>query len=97
MNNFILIPIILSINILFFGVGYLVGKIGKITGVSNIKPRSFFDKEDSPVSNISIDSTKVVTNISTDGLEKKYNTLGNQTESKENITSSIDKLKNMKK
>lgn len=45
---------------------------------------------------VSIDETKVVTNISTDNLVKKYDELGDKTVSNDNISSSINKLKNMK-
>ena len=44
---------------------------------------------------VSIDETKVVTNISTDNLVKKYDELGDKTVSNDNISSSINKLKNI--
>lgn len=45
---------------------------------------------------VSIDETKVVTNINTDNLVKKYEELGDKTVSNDNISGSISKLKNMK-
>jgi hypothetical protein len=45
---------------------------------------------------VSIDETKVVTSINTDNLTKKYDELGDKVVSDENISSSINKLKNMK-
>lgn len=46
---------------------------------------------------IDIDESKVVVSIETDNLEKKYTQLGDVKKSSENISSSIDKLKNLKK
>ena len=96
--DIILIIILISLNLFSFGIGYLIGKIGSIHGVSHIKEqKSFFDKEKKTNNhNILIDTTKVVTNISTEGLEKKYDGIAPSKHSDENISSSINKLKNMK-
>jgi hypothetical protein len=45
---------------------------------------------------ISIDSSKFVVDIKTDGLEKKYQNLGEIKGTNESIESSVNKLKNMK-
>jgi len=96
----ILLLALICVNVLFFCVGYLFGKLKSFDGVfhsAEKKPKSFFqNQKEQPVSKVSIDSTKIVTNINTDGLQKKYNDLGTQKESSEDITSSINKLKNMK-
>ena len=47
--------------------------------------------------NIEIDDTKYVGKISTDGLEKKYDTLGDIKKSKNDTISSVNKLKNLKR
>jgi len=100
MTNEILLIIILSIfNIFSFGLGFVIGKIWSISGVStNItsKPQSFFKSEENKPK-ISIDDKKFVVDIKTDGLEKKYDSLGETKKSTENIQSSINKLKNMKR
>lgn len=86
-----------------FAVGYVLGKISSTNGViqyGSTKPKSFFDKEkDDSLDNSKtplIDSSKFVVNIKTDGMEKKYQSLGETKTSNENISNSISKLKNMK-
>lgn len=77
--------------------GYLFGKLKSFNGVVYDKPKSFFQQQkEQPTQTVAIDSSKIVTNISTGGLEKKYNDFGTQKESSEDISSSINKLKNMK-
>jgi alpha-N-acetylglucosamine transferase len=48
------------------------------------------------ISPIEIDEKKIVIDINTNDLTKKFNTLGEVTNSENNISSSINKLKNMK-
>jgi hypothetical protein len=76
--------------------GYVLAKIGQNNGVYNTKPKSFFDQNTLTATQINIDDKKYVTNIDTDGLEKKYTQLGEKKESTEKIDSAINKLKNMK-
>jgi hypothetical protein len=102
MNNDILIVLILVVlNIVTFSIGYILGKITNNIGVysDSQKAVGFFEKQkNSSIKNktISIDDSKFVAEIKTDNLEKKYDTLGDTKVSKENISSSISKLKNMK-
>lgn len=80
-------------------IGYIIGRLQGHSGVSDIKPKSFFsqNKEDNrPKSQISIDDKKFVTDIKTDNLEKKYESLGEKKTSSENISGAINKLKSMK-
>jgi hypothetical protein len=92
---------LLVIGVCLFLIGYFLGKQGSY-GVSNIvglsKPSGFFDhnKEDKK-KKIVIDNAKFVTEIKTDGMEKKYENLGEIKQSTENITDSINKLKNLRK
>jgi len=85
-----------------FLIGYFYGKSRSVDthGVSfygENKPRSFFSENNKASKpKINIDDTKVVTDIKTDELEKKYEHLGDIKNSNENISSSINKLKNMK-
>ncbi len=46
---------------------------------------------------IKIDESKVVVGINTSGIEKKFDSFGETKVSQENINSSIDKLKGLKK
>lgn len=92
---------LLSIGACFFFIGYLLGK-RSVEGVyiNTNKPGGFFDsnkKQENKITKIKIDDAKYVTEIKTDGMEKKYDQLGDVKQSAENITSSINKLKNLKR
>jgi len=100
-NSDILVLILLFLNIIFFCIGYLIGKstinyqVLDRTSISTRKIKEISDNQtNKPL--INIDDTKIVTKINTDNLEKKYDTLGEVKSSQENLTSSINKLKNMK-
>jgi cytochrome c biogenesis protein ResB len=97
--NLIIICIIVSLQILVFCGGIVVGKMignsinnGQYNTMSNKTQGSTNNK-----SNISIDSKTFVTDIKTEGMEKKYDSLGDIERSEENISSSINKLKNIKR
>jgi len=91
---------LLSLGVCLFLIGYFYGK-HQAAGVSNIiKPTNFFESvksQENKVGKITIDEAKFVTEIKTDHLEKKYDSLGDIKKSEENINRSIDKLKNMKR
>ena len=96
--------ILLSIMLLVMGaclflIGYFLGKqihYGVSYRIDN-KPIGFFDNKISKPNKIVIDDKTHVSEINTDNLEKKYDTLGDIKKSDENISSSINKLKSMKK
>jgi len=96
-NDIVLKLILLCLNILFFSLGYLYGKIRPLdSSLVNInQPKSFFEQQKTQ-NKIEIDEKKYVGNIKTDGIEKKYVSLGDTTKSDDNIVSSVDKLKNLK-
>jgi len=82
---------------LFIG-GIWVGK-NLLSGNEIVsKPKSFLKTQGKPESNqeISIDDTKVVLKIDTDGMQKKFTDLGKTKKSENDIGSAINKLKNMK-
>lgn len=91
---------LLVIGVCLFLIGYFIGKQNN-TGVSinatNIKPTSFFEEAKKEKHTLSIDDTKYVVDIKTSGMEKKYESLGDIKKSEENISNSINKLKNMKR
>lgn len=96
MDNLIAIYILLVLNIISFLLGYLYGN-RTVSGIEYSNTKS--NKQKTLVStnnNIEIDDKKVVLNIDTKGLEKKYEDLGDKQVSENNITSSISKLKNLK-
>jgi hypothetical protein len=101
MTQELLLNIILIIlNIFSFSIGLILGKIWSNSSVyqSVDKPKSFLQKTNEVSKDkVSIDDKKVVLNIKTDGMEKKYENLGEVKQSSENISSSVDKLKQMKK
>jgi hypothetical protein len=92
---------LLAIGVCLFLIGYFLGKqstCGVYNPVSLNKPSSFFDNnKEETKKKIVIDNAKFVTEIKTDNLEKKYENLGEVKNSVEDISSSINKLKNMKR
>lgn len=95
-NEHLLILILAIVNILSLSVGYLLCKIQNIyiSTISDQKPVSFFTKQ--PQSKVNIDDTKYVVNIKTENLEKKYTKLGEVKQTSDDISSSVNKLKNLK-
>lgn len=92
--------VLIALNITSFMLGYLWCK-STIRGQVEDSPVSFFkanslSKSAAP-SKIEIDSSKFVVDIKTDNLQKKFDNLGETKQSEENIQSSVNKLKNMKK
>jgi hypothetical protein len=86
-------------------IGYLIGQRTQNYTTRN-DPQNFFAKNSankkeveraSETKSISIDESKVVVSLDTTDLEKKYQTLGDVKQSGENISSSIDRLKHLKK
>jgi hypothetical protein len=97
-NIILLIVLILIINSFF--IGYLLGRFNGSNGVSNSKQKSFFQQQDSKakeINTISIDDKKFVVDIKTEGLEKKYDSLGDVKTTQDNISNSVNKLKNLKR
>lgn len=92
----ILLATILAINA--FCAGYWFGK--QRTGFISDQPTLCSIKKNRQdtynKSQISIDDTKFVTDINTNNLEKKYDKLGESTQTSDNISNSVNKLKSMK-
>lgn len=80
-----------------FGIGFILGKLNGSSGVYySDNNKTTKSRKQIPQSNISIDDKKIVTKIDTTNIEKKYDNLGDIQNSKENIGSSINKLKQLK-
>ena len=91
------VSLFISANILFFIVGYLFSYILNKNSVSINTISAKQSNTNKIIKNtIDIDSKKIVTNIRTDNLEKKYENIAESSTSNENISSSISKLKNIK-
>lgn len=99
-NNLLIICCIALLTIIVGMVGYILGKLNSISVPQN-NNQSFFKKHnivsDTQKNNITIDDKKFVTNINTSGMEKKYDSLGDTKKSAENISESVNKLKNLKR
>lgn len=98
----ILLIILILLNVVFFFLGYSIGRLHSSQTNVESQPISFFSKQgsaiiDKTIKKVNIDETKYVTNIETSNMEKKYTSLGETKTSNENIGSSIDKLKNLKR
>lgn len=93
----IIIVVLILCNILSGFIGFVLGKLWSISGVTNnSKPKSFLKDPIEVTNKVSIDDKVYVTDIKTDGMIKKYDDLGEVKKSDENITSSVNKLKQMK-
>ena len=92
--------ILILTNIGSFILGFLWCKSTIKSGCEQ-EPVSFFkansQQKVAAPSKIEIDSSKFVTDIKTDSMEKKFDSLGENKVSNENIGSSVNKLKGMKK
>lgn len=75
--------------------GYILGKISSNTGVIDTKTKKNNSTKNGSVPEI-IDDTKFVIKVKTEGLQKKYEKLGDVKSSDHNINNAISKLKNMK-
>jgi hypothetical protein len=94
------IGILIVSYVIVFILGLIIGRLWSNVGVYNNspiskKPSSFFDKE--VKKSISIDETKFVGDIKTEGLEKKYANIAEEKTTTSDIQTSIDKLKNLKR
>ena len=87
-------------NSLLFAIGFIIGKLSSnsntltnINDMVTVKSK----KETRNTIDLEIDDTKYVSKISTDGLEKKYDSLGKVNKTKNDTASSVNKLKNLKR
>lgn len=94
-----LVYILFITNAVFFCLGYIVAKISTPKTVHSINDMVSVTskKEIRNKSNIEIDDTKYVSKIKTDGLEKKYEKLGDKQTVENDTISSVNKLKNLKR
>lgn len=80
--------------------GYIIGQLKNRGCVMTDKLVSKTNKQynsEKSQNKIIIDDRKFVTDISTDGIEKKYNKLGDTKLSNDNISESVNKLQNLKR
>lgn len=98
----LVIAILIILNIITIAIGYIIGKMhtsdgqGKSGTPSMIKHKHSKSSENNQ-NKITIDDRKFVTDISTDGIEKKYSELGNTKITDDNISASVNKLQNLKR
>ena len=101
MKHELLLDIVLLIlNLFSFAFGLILGRLWGSSSVytNTEKPKSFLQKNNElNKEKIGIDDKKIVLDIKTSGMEKKYENLGEVKQSSENISSSVDKLKQLKK
>jgi hypothetical protein len=100
-SNLIILGVLtISLNIIFFCLGYGWCKIISLKEENTYNNSGIVTKNNIKTPNMqlaAIDDTKVVVNIKTDGLEKKYDQLGEVSKTEDSISSSVDKLKNLRK
>jgi hypothetical protein len=79
------------------GLGYLLGRLHSGNMDYIYSPRNKKHNAITPsITSIQINEEKFVTDIKTDNLEKKFESLGDTQKTEDNISSAINKLKNMK-
>lgn len=96
-DHILILFALFCLNIVSFVLGYI---LALITQSHQTKPVSFFNNKSQNLKanqDIQIDSKTYVTEIGTGDLEKKYTTLGEIKASTEDISGSINKLKNILK
>ncbi len=104
MNNMHILSamsILVFTHILVFAMGFVIAYMqNNGNQMPTTKINSFFDKQKKAekVKSIQIDDTKVVLDkdIKTNNLQKKFDKLGTNTKKKNDISSSVNKLKNMR-
>lgn len=100
---YILIIILTVLNIISCGIGYIIGRLHTsnsqtIFGAQSvIKNNKNHTNNEQPQNKIIIDDRKFVTDINTDGIEKKYQEFGKVQQTDENISLSVNKLQNLKR
>lgn len=83
--------------IIVLSIGFIMGKYLLINNeASNSGFRKSTKQQNLVPNNISIDDTKVVLDIQTNNLEKKFTNIAKTLEKDNDIQSSVNKLKNMK-
>ncbi len=91
------ILIIVPMQIAIFVAGIYIGKFLCINNIQDHSLQKTNTIKTLQQKTISIDDTKFVTKINTDGLEKKFNKdISESQETETDISSSINKLKSMK-
>jgi hypothetical protein len=90
--------VIVALEIAIFVLGVYVGKYILGSSIDSFqKPESFLKNKGQKKQNqLSIDDTKVVLKIDTGGMEKKFENIGKTKVAESDISSAINKLKNMK-
>ena len=97
--NLMTICIIVSLQILVFCGGIVVGKMTGTninTGQYNTFSNKTQNNPNNNKSNILIDSKTFVTDIKTEGMEKKFTNMTETTNTSVDISTSVNKLKNLK-
>jgi hypothetical protein len=99
-NTLILVLIFsLPLYFIFFICGWLVGRTSSLqhSGGQSVLSKTISSKNNKKLSEISIDEKTIVTDISTEGMEKKYTDIANTIQSDQKIEDSVSKLKQFKK
>lgn len=98
MQETLIVALLVGVTIIIGLLGYMIGKLSNNypSNSQSFLQRNSTDSKREGFSGVTIDEKKVVTNINTSGLEKKYDTLGDTKNSDENISTSVNKLKTLK-
>lgn len=92
--------ILITLNVIIFILGYSLGKHTRPIEQNNLGSFLSKNKKTKEVfqqAGIDIDERKIVTKINTDNLEKKYDSLAQTQVSQNDISESVNRLKNLKR
>lgn len=97
-TELLILTVVLCLQMLVFIGGIWVGRVISKQNTDNISFGMTNNQKNinSKNNKISIDEKKVVTNINTSNLEKKFTNITESKETETSINSSVNKLKNMK-
>jgi hypothetical protein len=98
LSDAIIISLLVFINLNSLLIGYILGQ--RTGGGVYQLDQSQYKKNNQTINkkqeSISIDDKKFVVDINTNDLEKKYTKLGDSVQTTDNISGSVNKLKNLK-
>jgi 4-diphosphocytidyl-2C-methyl-D-erythritol kinase len=97
LSDAIIISLLVFINLNSLLIGYILGqRTGGVYQLDQLQHKKNNQTINKKQESISIDDKKFVVDINTNDLEKKYTKLGDSVQTTDNISGSVNKLKNLK-
>jgi 4-diphosphocytidyl-2C-methyl-D-erythritol kinase len=97
LSDAIIMSLLVFINLNSLLIGYILGqRTGGVYQLDQLQHKKNNQTINKKQESISIDDKKFVVDINTNDLEKKYTKLGDSVQTTDNISGSVNKLKNLK-